>query len=402
MVRLSFNLLAILCTLLPPAFAAAGDGPGGLHDRPARLVAEMPAGELRDRLQACTVLPARRTAFAIGHRGAPLGFPEHTRESYAAAAAQGAGVIECDVTFTRDRQLVCRHSQCDLHTTTNILQTPLAAQCSQPFAPADPASGRPASARCCASDITLAQFRTLCGRRDSANAAATTLDEYLAAGGEQCGTLMTHRESIAQLRELGVAMIPELKVPEVPMPFAGDYTQERFARQMIEEYRAAGVDAAQVAPQSYALADIAFWLREYPDFGRRAVWLDGRYEEQAGFDANAPATWKPSMQELKDAGVRTLAPPMPVLLTLDGGRIVPSAYARAARAAGLRLVTWTLERSGPLQEGGGFYYESIRPAIRNDGDTYRVLDVLARDVGIAAIFSDWPATAVLYANCMGR
>ena len=122
------------------------------------------------------------------------------------------------------------------------------------------------------------------------------------------------------------------------------------------------------------------------------MWLDGRYEEQAGFDANAPATWKPSMQALKDAGVRTLAPPMPVLLTLDGGRIVSSAYARAAREAGLRLVTWTLERSGSL-EGRRLLLRSIRPAIRNDGDTYRVLDVLARDVGIAAIFSDWPATA---------
>ncbi len=25
------------------------------------------------------------------------------------------------VTFTKDRELVCRHAQCDLHTTTNIL-----------------------------------------------------------------------------------------------------------------------------------------------------------------------------------------------------------------------------------------------------------------------------------------
>ena len=48
----------------------------------------------------------------------------------------GAGIQECDVTFTNDRQLVCRHDQCDLHTTTNILLTPLAAKCSQPFAPA--------------------------------------------------------------------------------------------------------------------------------------------------------------------------------------------------------------------------------------------------------------------------
>ena len=51
----------------------------------------------------------------------------------------GAGIIECDVTFTKDRELVCRHSQCDLHTTTNILTVPeLAAKCTQAFSPADP------------------------------------------------------------------------------------------------------------------------------------------------------------------------------------------------------------------------------------------------------------------------
>ena len=64
-----------------------------------------------------------------------------SREGYISAAEQGAGVIECDVTFTKDLELVCRHSQCDLATTTNILQTPLAAKCSAPFRPA---SGIPA------------------------------------------------------------------------------------------------------------------------------------------------------------------------------------------------------------------------------------------------------------------
>jgi len=48
--------------------------------------------------------------FSIGHRGAALQFPEHTRESYVAAARMGAGILECDVTFTKDRELVCRHS----------------------------------------------------------------------------------------------------------------------------------------------------------------------------------------------------------------------------------------------------------------------------------------------------
>ena len=31
----------------------------------------------------------------------------------------------------------------------------------------------------------------------------------------------------------------------------------------------------------------------------------------------------------------------------------------------------------------------------------KVLDVLAQDVGIRGIFSDWAATVTYYANCMG-
>ena len=52
--------------------------------------------------------------------------------------------------------------------------------------------------------------------------------------------------------------------------------------------------------------------------------------------------------------------------------------------------------------GGGFYYQSLPPGtINNDGDMLEVLDVLAQDVGIIGIFSDWPATVTFYANCMG-
>ena len=30
-----------------------------------------------------------------------------------------------------------------------------------------------------------------------------------------------------------------------------------------------------------------------------------------------------------------------------------------------------------------------------------LLDVLAREVGVLGVFSDWPATVTYYANCMG-
>jgi glycerophosphoryl diester phosphodiesterase len=90
------------------------------------------------------------------------------------------------------------------------------------------------------------------------------------------------------------------------------------------------------------------------------------------------------------------------LLDLNNGDIVPSQYAKNAKAAGLDIITWTLERSGILADGdNGFYYQTIDPAIKRDGDVMKVLDVLARDVGIRGIFSDWAATVTYYANCMG-
>ena len=108
------RLLLALALIAPPAFADVQLGP-----RPGYLVESMPDGPLKGQLQACEG-PSTARRFSIGHRGAPLTFPEHTEESYRAAARMGAGILECDVTFTADLELVCRHSQNDLHTTTNI------------------------------------------------------------------------------------------------------------------------------------------------------------------------------------------------------------------------------------------------------------------------------------------
>jgi glycerophosphoryl diester phosphodiesterase len=394
-----------------------GEGPNvQLGPRPFYLVEDMDEGELKTALQQCTEGPFEQSDFSIGHRGAAMQFPEHTRESYLAAYRMGAGIIECDVTFTADRQLVCRHSQCDLHTTTNILAIPeLAAKCTQPFTPAtiDPETGEVterASAMCCTSDITLDEFRMLTGKMDASNPAATTVEEYMggtanwrtdlyAANGG--GTLLTHAESIALFQELGVKMTPELKEPSVEMPFDGDYTQEAYAQQMIDEYKAAGVSPEDVFPQSFVLDDVLYWIANEPEFGQQAVYLDPRSIGEQ-FDSNDPATFSPTMQELADQGVQIVAPPIQFLVTLDESeQIVPSAYATEARAAGLEIITWTLERSGPLTDGGGSYYQTVRDVINNSGDMYTVLDVLAQDVGILGIFSDWPATVTYYANCMG-
>lgn len=380
-----------------------------LDQRPFFLVDQMDEGKLKDKLMQCKKGPFFRTDFSIGHRGAALKFPEHTKESYQAAAGMGAGILECDVTFTKDRQLVCRHSQCDLHTTTNILATDLAKKCTENFSPADPLTNTPASARCCTSDITLAEFKSLCGKMDTADNSAITVEQYLGGTARYrtdlyttaCPTVLSHKESIELFKGLGTKFTPELKSPQVSMPFGGDYTQQDYAQQMINEYRKAGVNARDVWPQSFNRDDVQYWIENNAPVSKQVVFLDDRVYTDPSFVPTLA-----DFESMHTSGVRIVAPPMFALLTLDGsGQIVPSEYATLAKAADLKIITWTLERSGRLIEdmkagGSTFYYSSILDAINNDGDIMTTLDVLAQDVGIIGMFSDWPSTVTYYANCM--
>jgi len=180
------------------------------------------------------------------------------------------------------------------------------------------------------------------------------------------------------------------------MPFNG-LSQEDFLQKIINEYKAADVSPRDVFPQSFLKTDILYWVSHEPEFGRQAVFLD---------DANVPAEL-PTFSELvgyRQAGIRIVGPPLFALLALaPSGRIVPSQYAKDAKAAGLDIITWTLERSGILVGGdpNEFYYQTIHSAIKREGDVFKVLDVLAKDVGIRGIFSDWAATVTYYANCAG-
>ncbi|ADR37434.1 glycerophosphoryl diester phosphodiesterase [Oceanithermus profundus DSM 14977] len=373
--------------------------PAQLGPRPFYLLDRLAAGPLQERLAACAARTEAypRSPLAVGHRGAALFFPEHTREGYLAAVRQGAGFVECDTVPTRDGALVCRHSDRDLAETTNVLSTPLAAKCRRGFRPGQ-------GPDCRTTDLTLAEFLSLEGWPEGRNEDARRPEDYYRAAAAwrtlayAPGTVMSHRGYIKLLLPTGVNFIPELKKAERPPGLS----LEAYRRRIVDDYRELGVPPERVFLQSFDLADIRYWRRYAPAYARNAVWLDGRYKER-GFDPAHPERLEPTMEELAKEGLRYLSPPLWVLLTLDaGGGIVPSAYARAAREAGLELVPWTLERSGPLASGGGWYYQSVRPAIRSDGDVYRVLDVLVNEIGVRAIFSDWPATVAFFDACGRR
>ncbi|EPQ30839.1 uncharacterized protein PFL1_01737 [Pseudozyma flocculosa PF-1] len=378
-------------------------------ERPYFLVSNMTDSPLKKRLESCSEDPLRVTQFSISHRGAALQFPEHTVQGVHAAARQGAGVIECDASFTKDRKLVCRHSQCDLHTSTNILAIPeLAAKCNQTFVPAS--GNKPASAQCCTSDITLAEFKSLCGKQDGFNASATRPEDFLYGTPawrtelyDTCGELMTHQDYIREVDALGLSFTTEAKAPVVAMPFQGEYTQDEFLDQIVDEFKQANVHPSRVWLQSFRLSDVVYWVQKHPDFGRQAIFLDERTDTPEGL---VNATALSTMQSIAAQGVQIIAPAFPWLLTVDNAtnEIVPSEYAKNAKEAGLKIITWSLERSGPLAKvasGKDYYYTTLWSVIKSDGQLMDVVHALASKVKVLGMFSDWPATVTYYANCFG-
>jgi glycerophosphoryl diester phosphodiesterase len=375
-----------------------------LGPRPFYLVEGMDGGKLKDRLMRCERGPFYRTDFSIGHRGAALEFPEHTREAYRAGARMGAGIVECDVTFTKDGELVCRHAECDLHTTTNIVATPLNAHCTVPW------TGPGSAPQCCTSDLTLAQFKTLRGKMDASNPSASTAEGFLGGTANWRtdlytgrGTLVTLRESIQINKENGVKHTPELKSGNPQRINAIFGSQAGYAQKMIDELKAAAVDPKDVWAQSFNKDDLLYWIRSEPRFGKQAVFLDS-------IDPTAvpaiPRLTLDELKQLKQQGVNIFAPPMFALLQVNSANeIVPSQYALDIKAAGLDIITWSFERSdlraGAAQAGFYYLFDPQGKAVKKDSDMYKALDVLARRVRILGIFSDWPATVTYYANCMG-
>jgi glycerophosphoryl diester phosphodiesterase len=417
LVTLALVAAAVAAPVQPRGNGAYGDDYlVSLGPRPYYIINNMTDGPLKTKLQSCENLPQTINKFSIGHRGGgTLQFPEETKQSEDAGARMGAGVLECDVAFTADRGLVCRHSLCDLHTTTDILLRPeLASKCTRPFVAANDTAE--ADALCCTSDITKDEFSSLCGKQDGFNASATTPEDYQHGTPvwrtelyDTCGTLLTLDEYIDLVDSYPGHrdFTPELKTPpaEVPMPFSSayvqNYTQQQYAQDLVDAFRNKGIDFARVWPQSFTYDDVVYWLNNDHEFGKQGVYL---------VEFDTPADLLAGTNNLtvaRAAGVNIISPALPMLLA-EGGpdnqTIVPSAYANAAIAAGFDIIAWTFERSGPLttvKAREEYYFSSIANITSYDGQYYEVLDVLVNQIGIIGLFSDWSSTVTYFANCFG-
>jgi glycerophosphoryl diester phosphodiesterase len=227
-------------------------------------------------------------------------------------------------------------------------------------------------------------------------------------------TLVTFRESIRLNKRNGVKHTPELKAGDAATIAQVFGSQERYAQELADVLHEEGVDPDDAWPQSFNVNDVLYWIAR-TRYGKQAVYLvdyDTANDRPIVFDTDNQPITDPAEQlkffaELRKRKVNIIAPAMPALLAVSGNRVVPSKLAKALKGMGYDIITWTFERSdmrqGSLGSRAGFYwdFDPTASVIKTDGDMYKALDVLAREVKILGIFSDWPATVTYYANCMG-
>ncbi|PWJ55379.1 glycerophosphoryl diester phosphodiesterase [Quadrisphaera granulorum] len=148
-----------------------------------------------------------RRPVVIGHRGASVRRPEHTRAAYELAVADGADGVDVDLVATADGELVVRH-EAELSDTTDVADHPELAHL-RTTRVVDGVS----LTGWFSQDLTLAQVRTLRARERLPD----LRPESAAHNGEQA--IMTFAEVLALREELSaragwpVAVWPELKHP---------------------------------------------------------------------------------------------------------------------------------------------------------------------------------------------
>lgn len=116
---------------------------------------------------------------------------------------------------------MCRHAQCDLHTTPNILNIALATKCTTPFQLYN--NGNVATAEHCTSNLTLNQFISLCGKMDGVNPNAINVLQYMDGTPyyrvdlyfSGCSKLMTLNSYIDIVNCWDLNFTAELKMPKV-------------------------------------------------------------------------------------------------------------------------------------------------------------------------------------------
>jgi len=329
-----------------------------------------------------------------GHRGASALRPEHTLPAYLQAIEDGADIIEPDLVATKDGILVARHEN-DITGTTNVATaSQFAGRKTTKNIDGIPVTGW------FTEDFTLAELKTLRAReRIPANRPANTAYD----GQFEVPTLqevidLVKKESAARNKVIGI--YPETKHPSY-FKSIGLPLEKRLVDQLVASgYRG---KAAAVFIQSFEVANLKE-LRGMTEM-RLVQLIDNPKNPPApnGAPRNAPYDFVASGSTrtyadlVSPAGLKEIAvyadvvsPYKEVIIprTANNDLGTPTSFVADARAAGLKVHTWTLRPENP------FLPVSLRKpdvaSLTQRGDAAAEISAYLH-AGIDGFFTDDPA-----------
>ncbi|MEQ8403990.1 MAG: glycerophosphodiester phosphodiesterase family protein [Oceanicaulis sp.] len=285
----------------------------------------------------------------IAHRGASGDRPEHTEAAYTLALEQGADVLEPDLQMSADGVLIVRHDPY-LSSSTDIADRP-------EFA--DRKAERFGREDWWVSDFTADELRTLNARQVFEDRSDEYDDRYAVLTFDDFLDLVSEEQILC---ECVIAIEPEVKSPAEYAALGLDPLPALLAALQARDLNRAG---APVVIQSF---DADFLKRLRPETPLPLAMLYAGPAED-GFDADGLTL--PEIAAFAD-GVGAFKG---VLLNADG---TSTGYLEAAHAQGLEVHTWTVRDD--------------RTPIT--GDTVEAELAALYRLGVDAVFTDHPATAV--------
>ncbi|WP_218974918.1 glycerophosphodiester phosphodiesterase family protein [Streptomyces sp. NP160] len=339
-----------------------------------------------------------RRPVVVGHRGASVRRPEHTRAAYELAVAEGADGVDVDLVATADGELLVRH-EAELSDTTDVADRPELAHL-RTTRVVDGVS----LTGWFSQDLTLAQVRTLRARERLPQLRPASA----AHDGEQ--PVMTFAEVLALREELSaragrpVAVWPELKHPGHFA--AAGLALEPLLLAALEAFGLVGLDGGPRRGGAAAAGAVVVQCFEVAPLQRLRADAPGLRLAQLTQPTGAP----PDLRLAGDhrdyadlctpAGLRelrgwadVLAPHLVQVEPRDArGVSARSRLVDDAHAAGLAVVPYTVRPENTflpaeLRSGGP------RGDLAARGDVEALLRQLRED-GVDGLFTDDPAAAL--------
>jgi glycerophosphoryl diester phosphodiesterase len=323
---------------------------------------------------------AQNAPLVIAHRGASGLRPEHTRAAYELAIAQSADVIEPDLVMARDGAFIVRHENEIGGTTDVAAHAEFADRRTTKVIDGVPTTGW------FTEDFTLAELKTLRARERlpdlrPANTAfdgedpILTFDEVVAIA--RAGAARTGRV---------IAVAPELKHPSyfasIGLPMEDGFVAA------LERLDLTGADAP-ILIQCFEVGPLQRLAARIHSPLLQLMSVSGGPADHPDLTYAAMATPE-GLQAVKAyAGAVGVEATMIVPRGPDGASLPATSLIPDAHAAGLKVVSWTFRAENaflPLELRSG-----ETPA--DHGDLQAQLRRF-RDLGVDAVFSDFPGIAV--------